>query len=167
MSIEYDSIIAFVTQLVGDYTDCAVCAMPFGTMKTYSSPVVAVGAVEADSFSSAAGEYLGIFCDAENGEREVYGRYLEVTLGLYIYSPDTKQYGAEAVSRVFGQIVSAFSDKRLPLKIKSLKCGETEFDTVTRMYTCKAEAKCRCFMTAEIREDGEFSDYILKGVMIR
>ena len=167
MSIEYDSIIAFVTELVGDYTDCAVCAMPYGAMKSYTKPVVAVSAIETDAVSSGAGEYLGIFRDAENGERELYGRYLEVTLGLFICSPDTEQYGAGAVSRVFGQIVSAFSDKRLPLKVRSLKCGETEYDGVTGMYVCRAEAKCRCFMTAEIREDGEFSDYILKGVMIR
>jgi len=167
MSIEYDSIIASVTKLLGDYTELSVCAYPFGKMKKYEVPVVAVTVEEADAASSGVGDYLGIFTDPEKGERELYGRYLEVTLGMYIYSPQGKEYGADALPRVFGQIAAAFSEKTLPLKVKSLQCGETEFDGVTEMYRCKVLAKCRCFMTAEIREDGEFSDYILKGVMIK
>lgn len=167
MSIEYDSIIAAVTKHLGDYSELSVCAYPFGKMKKYNAPVVAVTVEEADAASSGAGDYLGIFTDPEKGEREVYGRYLEVTLGMYIYSPEGNEHGADALQRVFGQIAAAFYEKTMPLKVKSLQCGETEFDSVTRMYKCKVTAKCRCFMTAEIREDGEFSDYILKGVMIK
>lgn len=167
MSIEYDSIIASVTQLLTEYCSGAVCAYPFGKMKYYDTPVIAVTIDEAESTDSGAGEYLGIFHDTETGERELYGRYLEVTLGLHIYSPDSEAEGAAGCQKVFGQIVSAFSQGSLPLKVKSLQCGDTEYDTVTRMYHSRASAKCRCFMTAEIREDGEFTDYILKGVMIR
>ena len=167
MSIEYDSIIAAVTGHLGNYTDVTVSAYPFGKMKDNTKPVVAVTIEEAESTSAGAGDYLGIFSDTETGDRELYGRYLEVTLGLYIYSPDSKEYGAEGCQRVFGQIVSAFSESRLPVKVRTLQCGKTEYDNVVRMYKCKALSKCRCFMTAEIREDGEFTDYILKGVMIR
>ena len=167
MSIEYDSIIAAVTKLLGDYTGLSVCAYPFGKMRKYDAPVVAVTVDEAEASGSGAGDYLGIFTDPEKGEREVYGRFLEVTLGLYVYSPEGSEHGADALQRVFGQISAAFSENAMPLKVKSLQCGETEFDGVTRMYKCKVTAKCRCFMTAEIREDGEFSDYILKGVMIK
>lgn len=167
MSIEYDSIVAAVAGFLGNYTDVTVKAYPFGKMKTFDSPVVAVSIEEAESTSSGVGDYLGIFGDAETGSREVYGRYLEVTLGLYIYSPDNAQCGADGCQRVFGQLVSAFSESTLPVKVKSLQCGKTEYDGVARMYKCAVTAKCRCFMTAEIREDGEFTDYILKGVMIR
>ena len=167
MSIEYDSIVASVTQFLGNYADFTVSAYPYGRMKHYDTPVVAVSIEEAESTPSGAGDYLGIFHDAETGERELYGRYLEVTLGLHIYSPDTENHGANGCQRTFGQIVGAFSESTLPVKVKSLQCGDTEFDSVTRMYHCKALAKCRCFMTAEIREDGQFTDYILKGVMIK
>lgn len=167
MSIEYDSIIASVTQFLGESTALSVCALPYGKMKHYDIPVVAVSIEEADAAASAVGDYLGIFYDVETGERELYGRYLEIGLGLHIYSPDNEVYGAPVCQRIFGQIVSAFSGSGLPFKIKSLQCGDTEFDYVTRMYHCKVGAKCRCFMTAEIRDDGELTDYILKGVMIR
>lgn len=167
MSIEYDSIVAAVTHLLEESTDMAVCAFPYGKMKYYHYPVVAVSIEEAETANAGVGDYLGIFNDVETGAREIYGRYVEVTLGLHIYSPDTEEYGAQVCQRVFGQIVSAFSDSTLPMKIKCLQCGDTEYDSITRMYHCKASAKCRCFMTAEICEDGEFTDYILKGVMIR
>ncbi len=167
MSIEYDSIVAATANFLSSCTDVTVKAYPFGKMKDYETPVVAVAIEEAESTSSGAGNYLGIFSDAETGDRELYGRYLEVTLGLHIYSPDNKEHGAEGCQRVFGQIVSAFSESSLPLKVRSLQCGKTEYDSVVRMYKCTATVKCRCFMTAEIREDGEFTDYILKGVMIR
>lgn len=167
MSVEYDSVIAAVAGFLRNYTDVTVKADPFGKMKEFNAPVVAVSIEEAESTASGVGDYLGIFSDAETGEREIYGRYLEVTLGLSVYAPDTKEHGAQAVSRVFGQIVSAFSQCSLPIKVKSIQCGKTEFDEITRMYRCEVTAKCRCFMTAEIREDGEFTDYILKGVMIK
>lgn len=167
MSIEYDSIVASVTQFLDSRCDAAVSAYPFGKMKSYDKPVIAVSVEEAESTTAGAGDYLGIFHDAETGERELYGRYLEVTLGLHIYSPDSEDHGANSCQRVFGQVVSSFSDGGMPIKVKSLQCGDTEFDPVTGMYHCRASAKCRCFMTAEILEDGEFTDYILKGVMIR
>ncbi|MBQ4040718.1 MAG: hypothetical protein IJC91_06225 [Oscillospiraceae bacterium] len=167
MSIEYDSVIAAVAGFLGNYTDLTVKADPFGKMKEFSTPVVAVSIEEAESTASGVGDYLGIFSDAETGVREIYGRYLEVSLGLDIYSPDNADFGAAACPKVFGQIVSAFSESTLPVKVKNIQCGKTEFDDVTRMYRCKVTAKCRCFMTAEIREDGEFTDYILKGVMIK
>ena len=167
MSIEYDSIICAVAGLLRNYTDITVKAFPFGKMKEFNSPVVAVSIEEAENTVASIGNYLGVFSDAETGDREIYGRYLEVTLGLDIYSPDTAEFGADACQKVFGQIVSAFSEKILPVKVKSFQCGRTEFDEVTRMYCCKGLVKCRCFMTAEIREDGEFTDYILKGVMIK
>ena len=167
MSIEYDSIIAAVGAFLGNYTDITVRAFPFGRMEKYDRPVVAVSIDEADSYDSGSGGYLGIFSDAETGEREMYGRFLEVSLGLTIYSPDDEEYGAAGCQRVFGQLVSAFSENTLPMKVRSLSCSDVEYDGVTRMFRCKATAKCRCFMTAEIREDGEFTDYILKGVMIR
>ena len=167
MSIEYDSIVASVTQFLDGRCGAAVSAYPFGRMKNYETPVIAVSVEEAESTTAGAGDYLGIFNDAETGERELYGRYLEVTLGLHIYSPDSAEEGANACQRVFGQIVSAFSGEGMPVKVKSLRCGDTEYDEATGMYHCRASAKCRCFMTAEILEDGEFTDYILKGVMIR
>ncbi|MBQ8831355.1 MAG: hypothetical protein IJ017_07125 [Oscillospiraceae bacterium] len=167
MSIEYDSIVAAVAGFLGNYTDITVKAYPFGKMQEFKTPVVAVTIEEAESTSSGAANYLGIFSDAETGDRELYGRYLEVTLGLHIYSPDSSEFGADACQKVFSRIVSAFFESTLPIKVKSIGCGKTEFDDVTRTYRCEVTAKCRCFMTAEIREDGEFTDYILKGVMIK
>ena len=167
MSIEYDSIVAAVAGFLGNYTNLAVKAYPFGKMRDFKDPVVAVTIEEAESTAASVGNYLGVFSDFETGEREVYGRYMEVTLGLHIYSPDTEKCGAGACQTVFGQIVSAFSESTLPIKVKSFQCGRTEFDDATRMYHCEVLVKCRCFMMAEIREDGEFTDYILKGVMIK
>lgn len=147
-------------------TDAFICGYPNGMKKRQEKPVVAVHMKSGSGIPPGFYEYMGIRYDPDLDDyTELYGKKLELTLGLYIYSPKTPQFGAEACMAVFRRILERLSAIPDCLRVKEIQCGETGFDEKTDMFLCPAELKCTAFLYAEKRDDGEILDFILRGVI--
>ena len=116
MSIEYDSVIAAVAGFLGNYTDLTVKADPFGKMKEFTTPVVAVSIEEAESTASGVGDYLGIFSDAETGVREIYGRYLRSLWDVIFTLPIMRTLALLPARRCSGRLFPRFPRALFPLR---------------------------------------------------
>ena len=163
---ELENIVAAVTEYLNSAADTAVCAYPVHKMPGYNVPVTAVGIADGEAVQSGFGEYLGIYSDPENGERELYGKRMDITLSLYVYSPKTEEYGVSGCHKTFGEIVKAMEKAPFPINVRELACGETGYDSDTGMFLCRCSMKCSCWLTAEMLDDGIFTDFKLQGVMI-
>ena len=163
---EFENIVSTVAEYLNTRLDSAVCAYPLCGVPEYDAPVTAVGIEESAALRSGFGEYLGIYHSDETGERELYGKRMEVTLALYIYSPKSSGHGAPGCRRVFSGIVKAMEDAGFPLRVKEIRCGDVGYDPETGMFLCRCCVKCTCIMTRELDDNGEFTDFRLQGVMI-
>ena len=145
----------------------AVCEFPDGEMKRYTHPVVAVGIKSGSGIAAGFAEYMGETTDPETQERvELFGKRLEVTLLLGIYSPKGAVYGAGGCIDTFAKIAEALCYMPSGLRIREITCGETGFDTATGMFLCRAEMKCSAFMYALRESEEEFLSFTLRGTAI-
>ena len=111
------------------------------------------GAVAAVSLRACEGEnagfqnYLGERYNQESGRwEELYGRRVTLTFGLDLYAGTGGTEGGPD-----------------GLKIKSLSCGETDYDRTADRYRCPAEAVCEAFLYAVADEGGTFLEFEVKG----
>ena len=133
--------------------------------KRFTRPVIAVGMNSGDGISSGLAEYMGEKYDADSDTySEVYGKRLELGIGISVYSPKDGEYGAEGCLDTVSEVIAALSGLPAGLKIRSFTCGETGFDTDTGMFLCRCELKCVCFLYAERTEESEVLNFTLKGV---
>lgn len=139
---------------------------PDGGKKRYSRPVVAVGVKAGTGFSAGFKEYLGEkFRDDLGAWVELYGFRLDLTFGLSIYSPKGEPHGAAGCQLMLDRLSEAAGKLPDGLKVRSLSFGEVSFDQVTGMFLCQAQLECAAFLYVEMDEDGEFLDFMLKGVL--
>ena len=163
---EFENIVTAVSEYLDASVDTAVCAYPVHKMPVYGKTVTAVAIADGKAVQSGFGEYLGVFDSPEEGEKELYGKRMELTLGLYIYSPKNENYGAGGCAKTFGQIVKAIEKAPFPIKLSEIKYGETGYDSSTGMFLSKCSIKCSCWLTAELTDEGAFTDFKLQGVII-
>ena len=145
--------------------EAAICEYPAGEKMRYDKPVLSIGVKSGSGVSSGFSEYMGERYDIESDTySELYGKRLEIVLGVHIYSPRVP-HGAAGCISVFSEIAAATGNFPLSLRVREISCGETEFDTVTGMFHCLVELKCLAYMYAVKTDDTELLDFKLKGVL--
>lgn len=126
--------------------------------------LVCVGAKSAKNLSSGFTEYLGIKSDAELGDRELYGFRTELSLSLDVYVPEPE--GERGCQAVFAKISDALFSLPSGMKRRELRCFEAAPDSETRMFKQSIELCCSAYFVSSVwEESGEFSDFVLRGVM--
>lgn len=131
------------------------------------TPVVAVGIKSAGAVSRGYFDYLGLRLDeADMRYKELYGRQLGLVLSVDLFSPATEGCGAPKCREMFGQIVDAFSSS-LPsgLKAGPISCGNLSFDKELNLFHLPCTVEAQAFIYATVDDGGEFTDFVLKGVM--
>lgn len=125
--------------------------------------VVAVSVRRCTERGAGLWDYLGERYD-ETAQRweELYGRRLELTLGLDLYARGEENGGA-ACEAAFDKLVTALDGAGGWLKRKELRRGETAYREEEDRFCCKAEADCLVFLTAAADESGVFRDFTVRG----
>lgn len=145
----------------------AVTSFPFGGKKRHTKPIAAVSVKSGSAISSGFAEYLGEYLDVETGGYyELYGKRLELTVGIGIYSPPDEQHGAIACPKLFSDIAAAVTRLPAGLRVKEISCTETRFDEDVGLFLCEAELSCAAHLYARAEEEGEFLDFRLKGEVV-
>lgn len=164
---ELESVISIVCQGLSDGGVSAVISQnPFGGKKRHTRPIVTVGLKAGSTVSCGFAEYLGMKYDPKSDTyNELYGKKLDVALGLSFWSPKTESYGHEKCLLLFSQVADALKSLPESLKVRELSCGETNYDTTAEMFRCDAELKLSAYLTAESTDDSQFLDFKLKGVL--
>lgn len=141
-------------------------AYPDGVRGRYLSPAVAVGLGAGCSVSSGGPEYLGMSFDAQSGSSvEVYGKKMELTLNVWVFSPRRAPFGAAGCAAVFGELAAALPYLPSGIRVKELRCGETVFDESAGMFRLDAEIRISAFFSAEATDDDEVLDFNLRGTV--
>ena len=165
--MEFDTVTKTVCDAITKSGTLAMCRYPDTAKLNYHQPAVTVYIKESRSVSSGFGEYIGTRSTAEGGEVEIYGKKLEMSIGFDVFSPEGEQYGAEGCSRALSCILNAMSILPSAIKAKEITLGDTKFNSQTGMYSARGVLKCDVFVSAEQGVDGLFTDFTLRGVVIK
>ena len=163
----YSAIIDAVVGVLSENQLRAMQGFPESATQLRAGTLVCVSVKDARSLSSGMGEYLGRSFDPQGNDKgEIYGLKLEMVIGLDIFAPPGEGHGAAECLEYYGAISRALSSLPAGLKIKELRCGAAEPDSLTEGYKCPAEIHCVAHIIGEADADtGEFLDFNLKGVL--
>ena len=102
---ELDTIISAVCNtLITGGISAAISQSPIRAKMRHSSPVVTVGLKGGENISCGFAEYMGMRFDEDTSQFiETYGKRMEMSLALHIYSPKAQEYGAEGCLAVFSE----------------------------------------------------------------
>ena len=116
---------------------------------------------------SGFGEYLGWRTDPETGaEQECYALRCQVEVSLDIYASQGGENGAAACTACFDRAVAALRSLPAGLKLKALSCGGAAPDGDSGRFRCQGVLEGVAYLLAQPQEEsGEFTDFILKGVL--
>ena len=164
---EIESVVSAVCAALSEKTgNTSIKVYPAGAKKRYETPVITVGLKAGSGVSAGFAEYLGERYDEETASRfETYGKRLDLTLGIGVYSPNNAQYGAEKCLEAVSIIMGSASAFQPGIRVKRMTCGETGFDVSTGMFLCPVELECTCVFYADRTGDEEITSFRLKGEM--
>ncbi len=152
-----DSVLSAVKALLIDAGITAVREFPDVELQHKAVPIVCVGVKKCAVTPPGWGDYLGL----TGAGAEVYGARAELSLGLDVYAP-----APEDCARTYEAISDAFGFAPPGLKLRSLSCGETKCDGDTGLFVSRCEADCLALLERQqTAEPGEFTDFVLRGVM--
>lgn len=118
---------------------------------------------EARCLSPGMGDYLG-FSMGDPGEPEVYGKRMEMGIGLTAMVPFSQKDGAGSCIRLTDRLCEILAKAPDGIKITELARGEVKDDGESAAFVCKCKLKCMAFFVAEDNGDyGEFLDFVLRG----
>lgn len=145
----------------------AVTAWPDGGRSWGDGPAAVVSVRSCQAAGSGIGDYLGRQTNPDSGaELEVYGRRLEVRLGLDLWAAGAG--GAERLQAAFDGLLEALRDGEPEgLRIREITCGETEYDRTTGLMVRRVEAKCGAFLYAAAEEGSAFLEFEIRGAWKR
>ena len=161
---ELDIVLSALGTYLDENSVCAFAAYGTEPIEKYDTPVCALSVHKAKGAHAGFGEYLGVFSDTEHGERELYGKTLELELGIYIYVP--KSMGANACNTVFSELTALLCTQQSPVRAGKISVEEVKSDRITGMFLTKAKAECTAFITYEMTDSGEFTDFRLGGRLV-
>lgn len=123
------------------------------------------GAESLKSLSPGLGEYLGLNRPGEGlSEKEVYGKRLELSLYLEVYSPFSGGRGTEGISDYIGAIGRCIDELGSGIRVMETEFGEVFADEELCAFRQRCRLNCQAFLIAESSgEEGEFLDFVLKG----
>lgn len=161
---EIESIISAVCRALTEETgETAVKIFPAGAKKRFEAPVITVGLRGGSGVPAGFAEYLGQRYDEDTARHiETYGKRMEITLGVDIYSPNKVGFGAGKCIDIAGMIMGAVQKFDF-IRIRKVSCGETGFDASAGMFRCPMEMECVCVFYADKVDDGELSAFRLRG----
>ena len=164
---ELDTVItAICDTLEKEKISAAIARYPYGGKERHEAPIVTVGLKSGSAAPSGFAEYMGQRYDSTTDTyNEIYGKRLDMALAIAIYSPKSQEYGAGACLQIFGEIAEACTSLPDGIRVKEIVCGETKFNTDVCMFCCEAELRLTAFLYAEQKEDTEFLDFVLRGVL--
>lgn len=141
----------------------AVCAWPETARTRREGAVAAVSLRSCEGGPGGFQDYLGERYNEEAGRwEELYGRKIKLTFGLDLYAP--RGYGAQALRRDFDRLAQALHREGPEgLRVRTLSCGEVEFEPGSGLFHCPAEALCEGYLYAVADEGGAFLDIIVRG----
>ena len=126
----------------------------------------AVAAVSLSRVVCAPGgfkDYLGTRREADGLERELYGREVELTLALDIFSP---RDGGESVCQEAAETAaeSLVCYGAAGLNALEIQAGQVEFLDKEGLYRQKTTCRCKAWLVARMDDGGEaFADFEVKG----
>lgn len=128
---------------------------------------VSVGIDKCKYLSSGFAEYLGIRASGDgSADTELFGRRLELELGLEIYSPFGEGLGVQSCVQTADSVRACIDSLAPGIKTLEMCFGEAEPDEKLRAFRCPGKLRCFAFLTAEgAREEPEFLDFVLKGTV--
>lgn len=141
----------------------AVTAWSNETRVRRIKPVVAVSLRAVQGGPAGLMDYLGERLDPDSGRwEELYGKRAKLTFGLDIYAPASA--GEAGCAAAFARLSDALTGcKPAGLTVQELSCGETAFDQAAGLLHCPAQMTCQVFLFAKSLDNGQFSDFEVRG----
>lgn len=128
-------------------------------------PVAAVALAGAACGPGGFQDYLGAEETQGGGSREVYGRWVELTLRLDVFAP--RDGGAPACRAAAEQAAEELLFRGAAgLPVAELTAGETEFLERDGLYRLAVRCRCGAWLTARADEEtGALTDFEVRGTM--
>lgn len=152
-----------VVELLREYGVYAVAAMERGDRRRWNGPVAAVSLNRVVYTSGGFLDYLGLRHNDESGcEDELYGRAVELTLGLDLYAP--RDGGEGACQQALGIMAEALTCRGAGgLSVQELQSGAVEFLERNSLYHMPVKCICKGWLVAVMDSSGSFVDFEVKG----
>ena len=108
-------------------------------------------------------DYLGTFREENGPERELYGREVELTLALDIFSP--RDGGGSACQEAAETAAESLMCRGAAgLNALEIQTGQVEFLEKEGLYRQKTTCRCRAWLVARMDDGGgAFVDFEVKG----
>lgn len=141
----------------------AVAAMEPDSRKRWDGPVAAVSLHKVVCVPGGFQDYLGLRENPDTGnQEELYGRAVEITLGLDIYAP--RDGGGGACQQGACLMAEALTCRGVGgLTVEEFETGPVEFLERDGLYRLTARCLCRGWMVAAVDSSGAFIDFEVKG----
>lgn len=131
------------------------------------SPAAAVALAGVACGAGGFQDYLGTERDPDTGgQREVFGREAELTLGLDVFAP--RDAGASACRETAEQAANELLFRGAAgLPVTGLTAGETEFLEREGLYRLRVRCRCRAWLAARSggEDSGTLTDFEVRGTM--
>ena len=141
----------------------AVTAWPQEQRRELETPVAVVSLRGCQAGPAGFQNYLGERYNEKTGLwEELYGRTAKLTFGLDLYAPAGGD-GAE-LQEAFDTLAAALmEDGPRGLEVLEFSCGETGYDSQTRLMKRPAQAVCQTWLYSTPQSDELFLDFELRG----
>nr|DAG06717.1 MAG TPA: hypothetical protein [Caudoviricetes sp.] len=161
--------VAHICQSMADYLNQqeipSQTAWPAALRKEQEGPVVVVALQRCVVEPSGFQDYLGERYDKESGQWvECYGRKARLTLSLDIYAPEKcdGQTIQQTLDTLAGALLLGGPEG---LNVEEFSCGQTDYDSSSRRLRRPAQAVFTAYLCAQTQSTGEFTDFVLRGVV--
>jgi hypothetical protein len=141
----------------------AVCAMEPAARKNWEGAVAAVSLNKVVCAPGGFRDYLGLRDNPDTGlEDELYGRAVEITLGLDLYAP--RSGGESACREAADGMTEALATRGVGgLTVLEVEAGRVEFLERDGLYRLPVHCTCRGWLVAAVDSSGAFVDFEVKG----
>ena len=126
-------------------------------------PLVVVTLREYAALPAGFEHYLGErYNDKTAAWEEVYGRKVELTLGLDLYAPEMGR--EEELQRLLERLTQVLTlSAPAGIQVERIACGETRWDEKQRVLKREVSAVCTAWLVAACPEGAEFLEFELRG----
>ena len=141
----------------------AVTGMESARSSRWRQAVVAVSLCRVVCVPGGFKDYLGTHREENGLERELYGREVELTLALDIFSP---RDGGESACQEAAETAaeSLMCHGAAGLNALEIQTGQVEFLDREGLYRQKTTCRCKAWLVARVDDgDGAFVDFEVKG----
>ena len=131
--------------------------------KLITAPTSVVTLREYAALPAGFEHYLGERYNEETAAwEEIYGRKVELTLGLDLYAPEMGC--GEDLQGLLERLTQALTlGAPAGLQVERITCGQTRWDESQRLLKREVSAVCTAWLVAVCPEGAEFLDFELRG----